>query len=84
MKSSQIKTLILFTILTGGGLTSCENFLKDSEFQNKLQTDIDYAKASSYLIHVECEEGCGKIIGETTLLKKESDNFVVSFSLADG
>ena len=72
---------LLFSLILGLSLISCDNFLKGSDTQKQLEKQIAYANAPSYLIKVTFQEGTGSIAkpasGET--LKKVTDTFDIRF-----
>ena len=74
----------------GGGLlfciallfSGCENFLEGASIKRQIEEEIDYAKAPSYEIRVECDGGAGEITTEKRLSKKVRDEFTVEFEAA--
>ena len=62
--------------------SGCENFLEGASIKRQIEEEIDYAKAPSYEIRVECDGGAGEITTEKRLSKKVRDEFTVEFEAA--
>ncbi len=65
-------------------LTGCENFLEGASIKRQIEEEIDYAKAPSYEIRVECDDDTGEIITGRILSQKVTDSFNIEFKIARG